>query len=100
MCEGLISGCVAFNATDAKINATSVSNSLFISCLTNGAEPQCTDVGKPGNSQRFSNDSQLIYRRVLWDTTYGFITPLPMSCDSVSVWELGVMSVQTSCIFV
>src|SRR4030095_1138681 len=101
MCEGLISGCAAFNAKDAKCIATRANASLFISYLPNGGyPPQHANLGELDNSQPSSKDSQLIYCRVLWETTNGFITPLPISCDSVSVCELGVMSVQISCIFV
>jgi hypothetical protein len=45
-------------------------------------------------------EHSLHYCRVSWETTYGFITPLPVSYSAVSVCELGVMSVQTSRIFV
>jgi hypothetical protein len=34
MCEGLISGCPAFNAYDAKLITTNASDSLFIFNLT------------------------------------------------------------------
>src|SRR6266542_2685067 len=101
MCEGLTSGCAAFNANDTKFIATRANASLFIFYLPKrGLAAAACKSWRLGNSQPQSKDSQLIYCRVLWDTTYGFITPLPMSCDSVSVWELGVMSVQISCIFV
>jgi len=46
------------------------------------------------------NEASLHYCRVSWETTYGFITPLPVSYSAVSVCELGVMSVQTSRILV
>src|SRR6266487_6796725 len=98
MCDGLISGCAAFNANDARCSAMTASDGLFIFYLTNGAEsPRHVN---SGDSQPASKDSQLFHCRVLWETTYGFITPFPMSCDSVNVCELGVMSVQRSCTFV
>src|SRR6266498_1548034 len=101
MCEGLISGCAAFNANNAKFIATRANVSLFISYyLTEVSRRTHANLGELGNSQLSSKDSQLIYCRVLRDTTYGFITPLPISCDSVNVCELGVMSVQISCILV
>src|SRR5437868_5330053 len=98
MCEGLISVCSAFNTNEARCSATTAtttSDSLFIFHLTNRAEaPRHVNLG---DSQPASKDSQLNHCRVLRETTYGFITPLPMSCASVSVCELGVMSVQMSC---
>src|SRR5947199_3080298 len=101
MCEGLISGCAAINANEARYSATTAttaSDSLFMFQLTNRAEtPRHVNLG---DSQTASKDSQLNHCRVLRETTYGFITPLPMSCASVSVCELGVMSVQMSCTFV
>src|SRR5437762_4609864 len=98
MCEGLISGCAACNASDTRSSATNASNSLFMFYLTNGAQaPRHVNLG---DSECSSKDSQLIHCRVLWETTYGFIMPLPASCASVKVCELGVMSVHRSCTFV
>src|SRR2546430_8366561 len=101
MCKGSISGCAAINTSDGRFITTNASANLFIVFPDEGGRGAANiKRWQLGNCQSPAEDSQLIYCRVLWETTYGFITPLPASWASVSVCELDVISVHISCIFV